>query len=44
MLALGIAVFFVGLLVKFVLVGVVGVALGVVALLTWAWRTEEEPS
>ncbi len=41
-LALGIAVLFVGLLVKFALVGAVGVAVGVVALLTWAWRTEEE--
>jgi len=43
-LALGIAVVFVGLLVKIVLVGVIGVAAGVVALLAWAWRTDEEGS
>jgi len=43
-LALGIAVVFVGLLVKIVLVGVIGVAVGVVALLAWAWRTDEEGS
>jgi heme/copper-type cytochrome/quinol oxidase subunit 1 len=43
-LALGITAFFVGLLVKVVLVGAVGVAIGVIALLAWAWRTGEEPS
>ena len=43
-LALGIAVVFVGLLVKIALVGVIGVALGVIGLLAWAWRTDEEPS
>jgi hypothetical protein len=44
LLALGIAVFFVGLLVKFALVGAVGAALGIVGLLAWAWRTGEESS
>jgi cytochrome c oxidase subunit I+III len=44
LLALGIAVLFVGLLVKVALVGVVGLGLGTVGLLAWAWRTEEEPS
>lgn len=44
LLALGIAVFFVGLLVKFALVGAVGLALGIAGLLAWAWRTGEEPS
>ena len=43
-LALGIAVVFVGLLVKIVLVGVIGVAVGVVALMAWAWRTDEAGS
>ncbi|HEX4493664.1 MAG TPA: cytochrome c oxidase subunit I [Acidimicrobiia bacterium] len=43
-LALGIAAFFVGLLVKVVLVGAVGVAIGVIGLLAWAWKTGEEPS
>ena len=43
-LALGIAAVFVGLLVKIALVGVVGVAIGAIALLTWAWRTGEEPT
>jgi cytochrome c oxidase subunit I len=42
--ALGIAAVFVGLLVKVPLIGVIGVAIGVVSLLTWAWRTEEGPS
>jgi cytochrome c oxidase subunit I+III len=44
LLAVGIAVVFVGLLVKVELVGVLGVVLGVGGLLTWAWRTEEDPS
>ncbi len=44
LLALGIGILFVGLLVKFVIVGVIGVALGVAGFLMWAWRTEEEPS
>jgi cytochrome c oxidase subunit I len=43
-LALGIAVVFVGLLVKVVLVGVLGLVVGVVALMTWAWRTDEAGS
>jgi hypothetical protein len=40
-LALGIAVFFVGLLVNGPLVGVIGVGLGIVGILWWAWRTGE---
>ena len=39
-LALAIGVFFVGLMIKAVLVGVIGVAALVVALTWWAWRTE----
>jgi cytochrome c oxidase subunit I+III len=39
-LAFGIAVFFVGLLIDASLVGVVGVAFGVVAMLRWVWRTD----
>jgi heme/copper-type cytochrome/quinol oxidase subunit 1 len=39
--ALGLAALFVGLLAKVVVVGVLGVAVGAVALLAWAWRTEE---
>jgi cytochrome c oxidase subunit 1/cytochrome c oxidase subunit I+III len=41
-LALGIAVLFVGLLVQAIVVGVAGVALAVMATLWWAWRTEED--
>src|SRR5581483_5907953 len=38
--ALGIAVFFLGLLISAVVVGILGVVLGVVALLMWTWRTD----
>jgi cytochrome c oxidase subunit 1/cytochrome c oxidase subunit I+III len=38
--ALGIAVFFVGLLISAVAVATVGVALGAVGLTWWAWRTD----
>ncbi len=41
-LALGMAVFFMGLLVEAVLVGVVGLVLGVVGLMWWTWRTEAD--
>jgi cytochrome c oxidase subunit I len=40
-LALGIALFFVGLLVEGPIVGVVGIGLGIVGLVWWAWRTGE---
>jgi cytochrome c oxidase subunit I+III len=40
LLACGIAVFFVGLLIQAVLVGIIGAAAFVVALTWWAWRTE----
>jgi hypothetical protein len=33
-------VFFVGLMIKAVLVGVIGVALAVIGLTWWLWRTE----
>jgi cytochrome c oxidase subunit 1/cytochrome c oxidase subunit I+III len=39
-LACGIGVFFVGLMIKAVLVGVIGVALAVIGLTWWLWRTE----
>ncbi|MCU1463559.1 MAG: ctaD [Acidimicrobiales bacterium] len=38
--ALGIAVFFLGLLVNGVVVGVAGVALAAMGLMWWAWRTD----
>ncbi|HJP66516.1 MAG TPA: cytochrome c oxidase subunit I [Actinomycetota bacterium] len=38
----GLAVLFVGLLVNATLIGVAGIALAVVAVLWWAWRTEED--
>jgi cytochrome c oxidase subunit 1/cytochrome c oxidase subunit I+III len=41
-LAVGIAVFFLGLLVSAVTIGAVGVAIGVVCLLWWTWRTEAD--
>jgi hypothetical protein len=40
--AVGIAVFFVGLLVEAALVGVIGLAVGAVALMRWLWRTGED--
>ena len=40
LLAFGLAVFFLGLLISAVAVGVAGVALGVVAMVVWAWRTD----
>jgi hypothetical protein len=39
-LAFGLAVFLVGLLIDASLVGVLGVAFGVFALLRWVWRTD----
>ena len=39
-LAAGLAVFFAGLLIDATVVGVVGVAIAVVALLRWVWRTD----
>ncbi|HEY7135751.1 MAG TPA: cbb3-type cytochrome c oxidase subunit I, partial [Acidimicrobiia bacterium] len=39
--AVGIALFFVGLLVKAALVGVLGVAFGLVGLIWWAWKVGE---
>jgi hypothetical protein len=41
-LACGIAIFFVGLMIKAELVGAVGVAFAVVGLTWWAWRTEAD--
>jgi cytochrome c oxidase subunit I+III len=43
-LAFGIAVFFVGLLIDASVVGVLGVAFGVLALLRWVWRTDMDRS
>ena len=40
LLAVGLAVFFVGLLVSAVVIGVIGVAAAVVGLVWWAWRTD----
>jgi cytochrome c oxidase subunit 1/cytochrome c oxidase subunit I+III len=40
LLALGIAVFFTGLLIEAVVVGVMGLVVGLVGLIWWAWRTE----
>jgi cytochrome c oxidase subunit 1/cytochrome c oxidase subunit I+III len=42
LVALGIAIIFVGLLLKATLVGVVGVALGAFAILRWTWHTEAD--
>jgi heme/copper-type cytochrome/quinol oxidase subunit 1 len=42
LLALGIAILCVGLLIKAVVVGVLGVALGTLGLLWWTWRTEAD--
>ena len=41
-LALGLAVFFVGLLVQTTLVVVIGVAVAAAGLVTWGWRTEAD--
>jgi hypothetical protein len=41
-LALGTAVIFVGLLIKAVFVGVIGLVLAVIGLVGWGWRTEED--
>jgi heme/copper-type cytochrome/quinol oxidase subunit 1 len=41
-LALGIAIFFYGLLIEAALVGVIGVLLGIVGITWWAWRTGEQ--
>ncbi|HEY7105397.1 MAG TPA: cytochrome c oxidase subunit I [Acidimicrobiia bacterium] len=40
--AVGVLCFFVGLLVKAAVVGVVGVALGIVGVVWWVWRTDED--
>jgi cytochrome c oxidase subunit 1/cytochrome c oxidase subunit I+III len=40
-LALGIALFFVGLLIEGPIVGVIGLGLGIVGIVWWAWRTGE---
>jgi cytochrome c oxidase subunit 1/cytochrome c oxidase subunit I+III len=40
LLALGLAIFFTGLLIDAVVVGVLGVAAALVGLVWWAWRTE----
>ena len=42
-LALGLAVFFAGLLIDAAVVGVAGVVLAVGALLRWVWRSDMEP-
>ena len=40
--AVGIAIFFVGLLVEAAIVGVVGIIIGGIAIMRWTWRTEED--
>ncbi len=40
--AVGIAVFFVGLLVEAAVIGAVGVLIGALAVVRWLWRTSEE--
>jgi hypothetical protein len=42
-LALGIGIFFAGLLVQAALIGIAGAVLGAVGLVRWAWRTGEQP-
>jgi cytochrome c oxidase subunit I len=42
MVAIGLAVFFLGLLVNAAAVGVMGAALAVVGAVWWTWRTEED--
>ena len=41
LVAVGIAIFFVGLLVSAVAVGATGIAIAVSCIIAWAWRTEE---
>jgi cytochrome c oxidase subunit I+III len=41
-LAIGLTVLFIGLLIHAAVVGVIGAALAVVAMLWWTWRTEED--
>src|SRR3954447_1343306 len=41
-IALGLAVFFTGLLIDATLTGVAGIALAVAGVLWWTWRTEED--
>ncbi len=38
----GVAIFFVGMLTKAALIGVVGVAVGLVGVAWWLWRTDED--
>jgi cytochrome c oxidase subunit 1/cytochrome c oxidase subunit I+III len=40
--AVGIAILFVGLLVDAQVVGVIGIFIGVCAVMTWLWRTDED--
>jgi cytochrome c oxidase subunit 1/cytochrome c oxidase subunit I+III len=40
--AFGLLVFFTGLLISAALIGIVGVVLAAVAVVWWAWRTEED--
>jgi heme/copper-type cytochrome/quinol oxidase subunit 1 len=40
--ATGLAILFVGLLMRIVLIGVAGVAIGIAAMVIWMWRTDEE--
>jgi cytochrome c oxidase subunit I+III len=40
--AAGVALFFVGLLVDAAVIGVIGVAIGLAAVMLWTWRTSEE--
>jgi cytochrome c oxidase subunit 1/cytochrome c oxidase subunit I+III len=42
LVALGIAIVFVGLLVEAALVGILGLAVGAFAITRWAWRTEAD--
>jgi hypothetical protein len=40
--ATGLAILFVGLLMRIVLIGVAGVAIWIAAMVIWMWRTDEE--
>ena len=40
--AAGVTLFFVGLLVNAAVIGVIGVAIGLAAVMLWTWRTSEE--